>query len=213
MQPASRKDLDVESFIESAATDPRNKGEGPCGNKHHDEPVTKEVKEQGPWNWAANQFGVWANCPRCGLRMGYWPLKGRTGRYREMENPEVVRTALANLRDQGWEKYSADLVRAEIKIVEGRMAKQRTSAAKAEPAAKQTARRFKPQTRGGANSSKTQQEQDDDEMDGVQDLISMSKEAEELKEMVEELRRENKKLLQSAAADKEKTKEEASGGQ
>ena len=192
----------METFIESAATDPRNLGEGPCGNMHHNEPVTKEVEEQGPFSWAANQYGVWANCPRCGLRMGYWPLKDRTGRFRETENPEVVRMALANLREQGWEKYCADLVRAEIKIVEGRMAKQRAAAVKFEKAAKQTARHFKPR-----------QEQDDDEMDGVQDLMSMSKEAEELKEMVEELRRENKKLLQSAAADKEKTKEEASGGQ
>ena len=39
------------------------------------------------------------------------------------------------------------------------------------------------------------------------DLTSMSKEAEELKAMVEDLHRENKKLQQSAAADKDKTKD------
>ena len=48
---------------------------------------------------------------------------------------------------------------------------------------------------------------EDDEMVGVCDLASMTEVAVELKAMVEDLRRENKKLQQSAAADKDKTKD------
>ena len=217
IRPSTREDLDPQFFIGSEKEDPRNRGEGPCGATHKEDPMSKDIEESGLWIWAGNQHGAWANCPRCNLRMGYWPVKGSTGRYRERDNPEIVRRALANLCEQGWEKYSADLVRAEIRIVEARMALQKAQATMPEPAARPAVRRTRLPLRTRSLDPKMQKEGRDDEMEGVVDIATMTKEVEESKSTIEDLKRENKKLLQAVAEQerlsREKTVLEASSGQ
>jgi predicted oxidoreductase len=69
--------------------------------------------------YSGNSAGRWADCKRCGLRLAYWPRLEYVGRYRQNENPEVIRKVLSQLQEDGmWHKCDMKMVKAYISKIE-----------------------------------------------------------------------------------------------
>ena len=110
--PAKDNSLDHARFVPVDEQDPRFGGEGPCGLAHQTVAAAADT-EHG--NVGANQHGKWAECGRCGLRLGYWPRVGARGQPARPDSPMTVRRALSAVRSLGlWERCSARDVKAAL---------------------------------------------------------------------------------------------------
>ena len=139
--PSDVADVKMDLFRAPPENDPRMRN-GPCGRRHLDQPMAAEISEPGPYIWRANQHAVWANCPTCDLRVGYWPKKEHSGKYSLNLNPAVVEEALRRIQQTG-ERCTAKWVKAEIDILDAerrmeQVQKESEDTARAKASAKST---------------------------------------------------------------------------
>ena len=160
---------------------------------HLDEPVRPDTKEANIWTWGGNQHALWALCPTCDLRVGYWPKKEHSGKYSLNLNPAVVAEALENIKRAGGECTSKRM-KAEIELLDAQRRKTQAEA-EAKPKSKASAARAKPKAKNTGPSASTASD-----IDMEEDAADRQSTAREMKATVEDLKRENKKLQQEAAA-------------
>lgn len=99
------------SKLEAAACDdPRNVGY-PCYQDH----------KQGPQR--SNQHASWVTCTRCGLRLQYFPKKGKDGSFRQMgPEPHLIRLALKELEQTvDAPMVTANMVTGKTMEIKGKM--------------------------------------------------------------------------------------------
>ena len=114
--PKDVDDVKMELFRWQAENDSRMRI-GPCGKTHADYPLNPEIEEQVSYEWKANQFGVWATCAACDLRLGNLPKKEHSGKYSMNQNPAVEEQALSNILRTG-APCDAKQVKAEIEMID-----------------------------------------------------------------------------------------------
>ena len=52
------------------------------------------------FEFGGNQQGRWLDCKNCGVRLGYWPKRGHSGKYRTQVHPEVIWEAFIRLQNK-----------------------------------------------------------------------------------------------------------------
>ena len=114
--PSDRSEIAMDRFIGPDPADPRLKGIGPCPKDFHDTFEGAMERNFSKWAWGGNQHAAWAECPKCALRLGYWPTKGRTGYRRLLDEPEVIEAACAAVESLGipFEKMTLNVMKREI---------------------------------------------------------------------------------------------------
>ena len=114
--PSEDPKIDLNEFQPVDSKDPRALGEGPC--RTHAEiyattdPQTLELLLMG-----GNGYGRWAQCRKCGLVLGYWPVHGCTGDSRQKPKAVHVRRALAMMAESSMPP-SAKIMRSYIKMAQ-----------------------------------------------------------------------------------------------
>ena len=123
--PADDKTIILAHATTHDPRDPRALGQGPCGDRHL-EPLEANIRHKiDGLKWSANQYGRWAICGMCALRLVYYPREGHVGRYRVNESAATVTTALHLLAERNSRnncnhkamKTFLELATAEIKLV------------------------------------------------------------------------------------------------
>ena len=143
VHPADDPTLNQDGFIPQSDSDPRTSGDGPCGALHA--LPLDHTADGAPPNikFDGNQYGRWGDCAVCGLRLAFWPKEAFHGRYRQSENPAIVRTAIDMLRDSGdWNACSKEKMKAYIRKAEAEQSLrgQRATEERAVPKAKAKAK-------------------------------------------------------------------------
>ena len=99
--PCHDKSLDLNSATQQDPRDPRVLGQGPCENRH-EKALPTDLEVEIPFlHWGSNQYGRWADCRTCALRLLYFPRRGYVGKYRSNESAAVVQAALRKLKNRG----------------------------------------------------------------------------------------------------------------
>jgi len=75
--PVVDTSLALDSAVQQDQRDPRVLGQGPCG-RSHEQPLPLDLRENLPYlKWSSNQYGRWADCQRCAVRLLYYPRQGQ----------------------------------------------------------------------------------------------------------------------------------------
>ena len=123
--PVNDNTLVLEHARTQDLRDPRVLGKGPCQDKHKN-PMKPEIdREVEGLKWGGNQYGRWADCQVCALRLLYYPKEAHVGKYASNEPAPVVEKALQMIKDNGYAnkcthkvvKTFLELAEAEMKLV------------------------------------------------------------------------------------------------
>ena len=120
--PVNDNTLVLEHARTQDLRDPRVLGKGPCQDKHKN-PMKPEIdREVEGLKWGGNQYGRWADCQVCALRLLYYPKEAHVGKYASNEPAPVVEKALQMIKDNGYaNKCTHKVVKTFLELAEAEM--------------------------------------------------------------------------------------------
>ena len=119
VHPMADDSVDKEYFKHQDMLDPRALHKGPCGGEHA-VATLEDMPRTAKTVFNANKFSRWADCNTCGLRLGFWPKQGHTGKYTKQVHPKVVEEALKRVAQAGrWDTCTKKLMDGLIQTIEG----------------------------------------------------------------------------------------------
>jgi hypothetical protein len=106
----------------------------PACQQHRPMPLdkTRGLEYNTDYQFLGNQCGRWVECDLCGLRVGYWPRKGFTGKHRITTHPAVMSEALGGMEEIRMALNRTN-VRNMVKMVEAQIALEKAMSKKATP--------------------------------------------------------------------------------
>ena len=119
VHPIADTSIDKEFFKPQDPQDPRAQHQGPCGAEHTTASL-EDLPRTGKTIFNANRYSRWADCNTCGLRLGFWPRQGHTGKFTKQVHPKVVEEAMRRVMEMGrWDTCTKKLVDGLIQTIEG----------------------------------------------------------------------------------------------